>query len=111
MIEVTLPPPVHFCPLYPARILVAPAGTKKVKLEIDAFYTIDSYSTTMRILSTDELERRLAAGAILFAAKSLADLQPLIDRAGQLVRRGFDVSRLFPPDDAEPCDWCPVNAA
>ena len=36
MIEVTLPEPVHFCPAYPARILVAPAGAKRVKLRIDA---------------------------------------------------------------------------
>jgi hypothetical protein len=48
---------------------------------------------------------------VLFNAKVLSDLQPIIDRAGQLVRRGFRVSQLFPPDDAEPCGWCPAIAA
>ena len=96
MIEVFIPEPVHFCPLYPARILVAPAGTKRVKLRIDAFYTIDDRATVMRALNSAELERRLDRGAVLFCAKALADLQPLIDRAGQFVQRGFDVSQLFP---------------
>jgi hypothetical protein len=111
VINVTLPWPVHFCPAYPCLILLSPPGLRKVKLELDSFYTIDSPAAVIRILNTDELERRLANGAVLFNAKQLSDMQPIIDRAEQFDQLGFDVRQIFPPDGAKPCDWCPAKAA
>jgi hypothetical protein len=110
VIDISLPWPVHFCPGYPHRVLLAPAGAKKVELEIDDFYTIDSLATVLRILNSEELERRLADGSVMFFAERLEYLQPLIDREEQFSKRGLDVAQVVPPDNAVACDWCPMKS-
>jgi hypothetical protein len=110
-----------FCPGFPARMLLAPRGTRVAEVGARSLFTVTDRRGCVALIKDPELMQRLDAGIpVLIIAASLMHLLPIIDRAERLVARGLDVTQLLPPDGfdrtkdrtaAACCAQCPAAIA